>query len=141
MRTDIFGKAALDGLAQARSILEERGNQYEDSWGDQNMVTLFTKTILGRKRYAIVPERLATARQRLLLLAAQIDIKLSRLIGPWRSDTAIDLVNYLAVFATLRESFERELSEANATHTQAQNGSSEMSPDAPDSPRGTCDSY
>jgi hypothetical protein len=96
-----FTKAVRETLAEATSVLDQRSGEYLDSWSLDNQSTPFLDNVLSGFGVSVTPEQ-----KRLVLLASLCDVKLSRLTGPWKQDTAIDLVNYTAALAALRGQYE-----------------------------------
>ena len=88
-----FDKAMQTVLGGALETATQRGQEYADSWHEDNQQTPFGD-FLRREVYGdtkIV--------KRLTMLAALCDVKLSRLAGGWKKDTFVDLINYIAAFA------------------------------------------
>lgn len=83
------------------AIGTQRGTEYEDSWHLDNLVTTFTRAALRE----LGVQRLSPEQMRLLLLAALIDVKDSRMGGPWKRDSVEDGLNYRAVFLDLMEQY------------------------------------
>ena len=96
-----FNAAADTTLRRAAAISNQRGGEYLDSWALDNMITTFFDATL---RALNVPGLSAEAK-RLLIVAALIDIKDSRMLGPWKEDTVDDGINYRAAYATWRASW------------------------------------
>lgn len=94
-----FNAAADTTLKRAAAISNQRGGEYLDSWSLDNMITTFFDATL---RALGVPGLPAEAK-RLLIVAALIDIKDSRMLGPWKEDTVDDGINYRAAYATWRQ--------------------------------------
>lgn len=100
-----FERCAGPVLEECHSIATTRGVEYADSWAIENCVfTLFRATL--ERMYL----RLDPYQMRLLMAAALCDIKDSRMGagGAWKRDSMIDSINYRALYATLREEFERD---------------------------------
>ncbi len=86
-----FIRAATQTLKEVAGTMQERGNQYSDSWGE-DAIWLLTKSLI--KKYTdkdLSDEELACVG-----LAVFIDQKYSRFIGGYKHDTALDIVPYLA---------------------------------------------
>jgi hypothetical protein len=87
-----FGSHAGSGLKQANEILEQRGEEYADSWGEP--ITIFLDAVLRE-----IPEPKTVEERRLLMLASLCDVKLSRIrSGAFKADSYLDLINYVAAF-------------------------------------------
>jgi hypothetical protein len=50
------------------------------------------------------------------MVASLIDVKDSRMSGPWKLDTVDDSINYRGAFATWREEYAAYIREADASH-------------------------
>jgi hypothetical protein len=94
-------------LGEGVAIATQRGGEYADSWHLDNLVTTFTANTLSSFGVSLSPRQL-----RLVLLAALIDVKDSRMVGPYKEDTVIDGINYRAVFAYLRRQLDRSMEPA-----------------------------
>lgn len=97
-----FNAAADKTLRRAQAISNQRGEEYLDSWALDNMVTTFFDATLRRLGVC----GLSREACRLLIVAALIDIKDSRMPGPWKEDTVDDGINYRAAYASWRQEFE-----------------------------------
>lgn len=97
-----FNSAADATLRRAAAISNQRGGEYLDSWALDNMITTFFDATLR----ALGVSDLSREAKRLLIVAALIDIKDSRMLGPWKEDTVDDGINYRAAYATWRQSWE-----------------------------------
>lgn len=98
-------------MAKSNAICDQRAGEYQDSWALENLRTPYLDSIL----YTTDVVRLRNcddggkAFKRLVIMAAMCDIKLSRMGGPFKEDTYIDLNNYNSAFCTLRREFEELL--------------------------------
>jgi len=90
-----FNAAVNETLDRARAISDQRGDEYLDSWALENIHTPFSDCV---DRMLDAPPSIVDVERRLRLIAALIDVKISRLLGPWKDDTGIDLINYVAAF-------------------------------------------
>jgi hypothetical protein len=102
-----FNRAALSTLNESLAILDQRGGEYQDSWATENMQSPFLNNIF--REFGVTLDKEQT---RLVMLAALCDVKLSRLAGPWKRDTAVDLINYLGALAQLHDDRLERLSKA-----------------------------
>jgi hypothetical protein len=91
-----FIAAATNTLKEVATTMQERGDQYADTWGKDGCWHL-TKAVLKEKFSSIVDVDEETCKA--LALATFIDQKYSRFAGGYKKDTAIDLVNYIAALA------------------------------------------
>lgn len=98
-----FNNAVDKTLNKCLQISNQRGGEYSDSWSLENMKTPFLTNILQDVQDGNFQLHNNNQSKRLIMLAAMCDVKLSRLIGPWKEDTTIDLINYCAAFTHLRE--------------------------------------
>jgi hypothetical protein len=96
-----FERTADATLDTTRATYAQRGGEYGDSWSLENMVATFTEHTLK----AIGNDR-SPAAIRLLVMAALVDVKDSRMTGPWKMDSLVDGVAYRACYGTLREEYE-----------------------------------
>ncbi len=97
-----FNRAAKETMDKSIAICEQRAGEYQDSWDLANLRTPYLDSLL---------ERTASPQlKRLLIMASMCDIKLSRMGGPFKEDTYIDLNNYNSAFCTLRREYEELLS-------------------------------
>lgn len=107
-----FNRAAGESLVRADELCEERGGQYLDSWALSNQYAPFTDQV----RREIGPNRslttLSLEERRLLRAAEQCDTKLSRLLGPYKGDTYIDLINYIAALRTWMDEYVQQKAQA-----------------------------
>jgi hypothetical protein len=107
-----FNEAVDKTLHRCLSISDQRGGEYQDTWSLDNEVTIFLDATLraigigpgGPGPLAIEPY--TPEEKRLLIVASLIDVKLSRMLGPWKQDTIDDTVNYLGAYASWREAYE-----------------------------------
>ena len=97
-----FNAAADATLARAGATHTLRGGEYGDTWALENLSTTFLDSVLRD-----LPNLLLTkAEKRLIVIAALIDVKESRMAaGAWKLDTVDDSINYRAAFATWREEY------------------------------------
>jgi hypothetical protein len=89
-----FITSATNTLKEVAKTMQERGDQYADTWGKDGVWHL-TKAII--KQYTKVEINDETCKA--IALATFIDQKYSRFAGGYKKDTAIDLVNYIAALA------------------------------------------
>lgn len=99
-------------LNRSLAIGAQRGGEYLDSWHVDNQVTTFIDHVLA---LPIVPGR-EREYKRLVMVAALVDVKDSRMSGPWKSDTTDDGINYRAAFTSWRDEYEAYIREDNAKH-------------------------
>ncbi len=97
----IFESSADAALEKVRATYSQRGEEYADSWNSENIVTTFSAATL-----LAFGLRLTVEQMRLLQCAALIDMKDSRLGGPWKADSLVDSIAYRACYLTLREQYE-----------------------------------
>jgi len=95
-----FDRCVTDTLNEALAVCEQRSGEYRDSWDTEHLHTPVLDNLMGDLGFAFTREEM-----RLIALASMIDIKLSRLVGPYKRDTLIDLINYTACYAQLREEY------------------------------------
>jgi hypothetical protein len=98
-----FTKAALETLDECRAIVDQRAGEYEDSWATANQVTPFLDNMLKTFNVTLTKEQ-----KRLVLLASMCDVKVSRLVGPFKTDTVVDLINYSAALASLHDEYKTD---------------------------------
>lgn len=96
-----FERTADQTLDDVRAVYAQRGAEYADSWALDRMVSTLTEATLAR--FGV---KLETEQVRLVLLAALVDIKDSRLGGPWKKDSIVDGIAYRAAYCQLREEYE-----------------------------------
>lgn len=98
-----FDRACRATLEESLEVQAQRGDEYGDTWAIDNMVATFTKATLDE----VFPDSIYTMEQvRLIVMAALIDVKDSRMIGAWKEDTVLDGVNYRAAYNTFRKEYE-----------------------------------
>ena len=97
-----FNAASETTLRRSLDISDQRGGEYQDSWHVDNQVTTFIDHVLK------LPVVAGHEREykRLLMAAALIDVKDSRMGGPWKLDTVDDGINYRGAFASWREEYD-----------------------------------
>lgn len=102
-----FERTADTTLETVRAIYSQRGAEYQDTWALENQNPTFTQHIL-REVFGVVdpiPEAV-----RLLVMAALVDVKDSRMIGPYKHDTLVDGIAYRAAFAQMYEEYQQSAS-------------------------------
>jgi hypothetical protein len=97
-----FNAAADATLARAGAVHTRRGGEYGDTWALKNLSTTFLDSVL---RDLLLTTWATPAAKRLIVIAALIDVKESRMLGDWKLDTVEDSINYRAAFATWREEY------------------------------------
>jgi hypothetical protein len=107
-----FNAASEKTLNRSLAIGSQRGGEYLDSWHIDNQKTTFIDHVLA------LPLFYGHEREykRLLMAASLVDVKESRMSGPFKLDTIDDGINYRAAFATWREEYEALIQESNARH-------------------------
>lgn len=103
-----FNRAVEETFTRASSISNQRAGEYSDSWSLDNLRTPWVDNLMAD--HPTPPLPLLAHYKRLLIMAAMLDIKLSRLAGGWKDDTALDSLNYLAAYTQLRNEFEERVS-------------------------------
>lgn len=105
-----FNAAMETTLNRSLAIGAQRGGEYLDSWHVDNQVTTFLNHVLA------LPVVLGREREykRLVMVASLVDVKDSRMSGPWKSDTTDDGINYRAAFTTWRDEYEGFIREVRA---------------------------
>lgn len=89
-------------IEKVQATYKQRGGEYADSWHTENLVTTFLDATLRRMN---VDVGLGKEEKRLILLAALIDVKDSRMGGPWKEDSVVDGIAYRALYANLMETY------------------------------------
>jgi hypothetical protein len=89
-----FINHATNTIKNVAKTMQERGNQYADTWGEDGCWHL-TKALLNKYKETEVTNNICEN----IALAAFIDQKYSRFAGGYRKDTAVDLVGYLSALA------------------------------------------
>jgi hypothetical protein len=107
-----FNKACETTLNRCLGIGSQRGGEYLDSWHVDNQVTTFIDHVLAihpEVKAAVVAAAGANLKEfkRLLMAAALVDVKDSRMSGPWKTDTVDDGINYRGAFADWRDEYGR----------------------------------
>lgn len=98
-----FEIAASRTLKEVVDTFSARGEEYEDSWKLENLVTTFLDSTL--RRFGLV---LSKEQKRLLMAAVLVDVKDSRMIGPYKRDTVVDGLAYRAAFAQWADDYEQQ---------------------------------
>lgn len=106
-----FNRASAQSIKEATEICNHRGSEYSDSWSLDNLRTPWLDNLFKDHNPVSVAAELLPAYRRLVVLASMLDIKLSRLGGGYKSDTALDSINYLGAYNTLRCEFDKQLEE------------------------------
>jgi len=86
-----FIRTATATLKQVAGTMQERGDQYSDSWGE-DAVWHLTKALIKKYTDKDLDKDALTA----IGLAVFVDQKYSRFVGGYKHDTALDLIPYLA---------------------------------------------
>ena len=110
-----FNRAVDETVSRASSISNQRAGEYSDSWSLDNLRTPWVDNLLADHPLGNVPTHYMPHFKRLLIMASMLDIKLSRLAGGWKDDTALDSLNYLAAYTQLRNEFESFITRAGQT--------------------------
>jgi hypothetical protein len=93
-----FISAATNTLKEVAKTMLERGDQYADTWGKDGCWHL-TKAIIKEQTGTDIDEEACKR----IALATFIDQKYSRFAGSYRTDTAIDMINYLAALVDMQK--------------------------------------
>lgn len=93
MSNDFIKKATIT-LQDATSTMQERGEQYTDTWGKSGCWHL-TKSVIKKFTDMNVDDEICKA----VALAAFVDQKYSRFAGGYKHDTAVDLIPYIGALA------------------------------------------
>jgi hypothetical protein len=99
-----FNRAVDDAFEKAQAISNQRGGEYQDSWAIANQSTHFlnaTLRLIDTTEGYPNPTLISKEAKRLIMLASMCDVKISRMLGPYKADTFEDLLNYLAAFMSL----------------------------------------
>jgi len=105
-----FNRGVDTILGECIAISDQRGGEYADTWDLKNINTPATGHVLRMKgTFNGEDEMLDKRWRRLLVMAALIDVKLSRLLGEYKEDTFIDLINYSACFADLMRDWKKNI--------------------------------
>ena|ERR1700687_2716032 len=102
MTAPAFNTAVDATLSDAKAVSDERGGQYLDTWALENVVTTYLDAALRVMARDII---LSKEEKRLLIVAALVDVKASRMLGPYKADSVIDAVNYMAAFASWMKAY------------------------------------
>lgn len=97
----VFESGANKTLETVKATYSQRGQEYADSWDLAYMVSTFTRSTLAAFGITLTDEQI-----RLLQCASLVDIKDSRMIGPWKADSAVDGIAYRSLYTTLRDEYE-----------------------------------
>lgn len=98
-----FNAAAEETINKALAVCDQRGGEYNDSWALEHIKTPFLDNTLDYLTREPYERPVFDARdKRLIVLASLIDVKISRLVGPYKEDSSVDLINYVAAYNTLR---------------------------------------
>jgi len=102
-RQAAFNAAADRTLTRAQAIHRQRGNEYQDSWALENVHAPFITHVL-REVFGLSG---ASAEElRLIMAAALVDVKDSRMGGEFKLDTIDDGINYRAAFCSWMEDYQ-----------------------------------
>jgi hypothetical protein len=89
-----FISSATATFKEVAKTMQDRGDQYADTWGKDGVWHL-TKAIIKQYTGNDVDDETC----KVIALATFIDQKYSRFAGGYKKDTAIDIVNYIAALA------------------------------------------
>jgi hypothetical protein len=101
-----FERTADATIDDVRTIYASRGQEYADSWADENLVTTFLDATLRALYIEGLSDlrKLTVQEKRLILLACLVDVKDSRMGGGFKPDSVIDGIAYRASWcAHMRE--------------------------------------
>jgi len=90
-----FINSATSTIKEVAKTMQERGDQYADTWGKDGCWHL-TRALI--KKYTGA-EDITDETCKAIALATFIDQKYSRFAGGYKRDTAIDLVSYISALA------------------------------------------
>jgi glutamate synthase domain-containing protein 1 len=94
-----FINHATNTIKEVAKTMQERGNQYADTWGEDGCWHL-TKAIVEK----FTEKKLTQQELKSIALACFCDQKYSRFAGGYKKDTAVDLIPYLsALVDTLQD--------------------------------------
>jgi len=99
-----FDRCADATLEEVKSIYQQRGGEYADSWVLENQHAPFLRMVLRETKDWAVTNRVV----RLIVAAVMVDIKDSRMGGPYKRDSVVDGIAYRALFAQLMEEWQTE---------------------------------
>ncbi len=99
-----FERCADATLDEVKATYSQRGGEYGDSWHVENVQTRCLDAILVLLNLTVA--ELTVEQKRLIVMASLVDVKESRLIGPWKKDTLIDSIAYRAALAALVEEYQ-----------------------------------
>jgi hypothetical protein len=97
-----FNKSIRETFAEATEISDQRAMEYGDTWALDRM----RDGLLAETLQLPQPAHLRREFIRLVRCAVMIDIKRSRLIGPYKQDTFTDHLNYLAAYIQWRSEYQ-----------------------------------
>lgn len=97
-----FERNADETIIETRATYCQRGAEYADSWHLDNQISTFLDSTLALIGLTDVPKDV----KRLMQLACLIDVKDSRMGGPWKKDSVVDGIAYRAAYTALREEYE-----------------------------------
>jgi hypothetical protein len=98
--------AALDTtFERCGGVSNQRAGEYRDSWLPENMITTFLDHTLVAILGTDIAGRITRTEKRLLNAATMVDLKDSRMIGPWKQDTVDDGINYRGAYAEWMERY------------------------------------
>lgn len=84
-----------------KATYSQRGAEYSDSWHLDCIVTTFTRATLRAFGLDLTDEQI-----RLLQSASLIDVKDSRMGGPFKADSVIDGLAYRAAWLSFMQEYE-----------------------------------
>ncbi len=89
----LFEENVNAALETSTKIFKDRGVSYTDTWrnGEWNAVRATQKRIQKKNGLFWEDEDYRT-----IVAAALVDVKIARLAGEYKEDTAVDLINYLS---------------------------------------------
>ena len=96
----VFNRSAKPVLDECSATFTQRAGEYQDTWAIENQESAFLDHVMAEFGLLLTKEQ-----KRLVQLAVLIDVKDSRMLGPYKRDTIIDGIAYRAAFATVFEEY------------------------------------
>lgn len=102
-----FPQSADATIEKVRATYATREGEYGDSWATKNQVhTFLDATLKSISDRGVGADAFSPEEKRLIALSSMVDVKMTRMVGPYKEDTIVDLIAYLAVYNELRSQYE-----------------------------------
>jgi len=104
-----FNDATTEIQAEVTAVMEQRGGEYCDSWGQGEFHNTWqaVKDCVSNWGLILINAKARKIAVRMVALAAMVDVKIARMGGGYKEDTFIDLNNYNLGLVKARREFKQ----------------------------------